>query len=274
MVQQIVSGAWFDLEIAHTAFENIWGGHSWDTLAVEHHTKSIVSTPGTISNLRIKMTDSIGTANYPGVGDSFIFTLYKNDAATSLTCTISETETEKSDTFNSVAVAAGDTLYLHCVPTGSPGDRYITFSLTFAPTSDADSIYGYLGATWWKTQATVYDVLVGIGTPTTTENLRQQIVATNGKFKNLRVELSDNPGSGSEAYRITLRVDGVSTALTVTITGAATSGEDTAHTVTVTPGQKVCWLIEAIDTPSNNTTGRAGFTFEADNAGESVFING
>jgi hypothetical protein len=73
------------------------------------------------------------------------------------------------------------------------------------------------------------------GNMTTTESFAQIVITKTSTVSNLVVKLvgsgSINPGTGSRTF--TIRKNGVNTALSVTITGAATTGSDLVDTVSV-----------------------------------------
>jgi len=77
---------------------------------------------------------------------------------------------------------------------------------------------------------------------------RQHRVGRGGIFKNLYVHLNRAPGEGN-SRTIRLFVDGAGTALSVTISGLETEGEDTAHTVKVDAGSYVSWQHRLSGTP-------------------------
>lgn len=69
----------------------------------------------------------------------------------------------------------------------------------------------------------------------TTEANTTQVVAAPFSIKNFGVFLTSAPG-GSASLTFTVRKNGTDTAATVTITGAATTGQDTTHEVSFSPG--------------------------------------
>ncbi len=90
--------------------------------------------------------------------------------------------------------------------------------------------------------STTVDSYNGIGTPflwSTVETDTQACIPSAGTFSKLRIRLTVAPGAANRSYTFTLRVNGVDTALTVTISGSSTSGSDTTHTVDVTAGALV-----------------------------------
>jgi hypothetical protein len=79
----------------------------------------------------------------------------------------------------------------------------------------------------------------------------QAIGAVPGTFKNLYININVAP-SGSQTDIFTLRVNGADTAVTCTITGTATSCNDTTHTATITAGQN--WSIKVVGSGSAAAT--------------------
>lgn len=79
---------------------------------------------------------------------------------------------------------------------------------------------------------------------------QQQIVVTrNGILKHLYANLTAAPGVGN-SKTFTVRVNGVSTAISVTLTGAVTSGSDVANTVAVVAGDLVTILVTHTGAPT------------------------
>ncbi len=76
-----------------------------------------VSIPGTLKNM---YANSSGA---PGAGQSFAYTLFKNGAAQTLTCTISDPDTSANDTTNTVTVASGDKIAIRCVTSATAATK-------------------------------------------------------------------------------------------------------------------------------------------------------
>lgn len=93
------------------------GATTYLTIGAANSTASNAHFPigvsGTITGLRAS------TGGSPGSGQSYTFTLYKNGAATSMTCTISDGNTSASDLTNAVTVAPGDILSVQAVASAS-----------------------------------------------------------------------------------------------------------------------------------------------------------
>ena len=105
-----------------------------------------------------------------------------------------------------------------------------------------------------------------------TENQTYQVIPTSGTIKNLYVALSADPGTSPDAYRFTLRKNGVSTVLTVTITADSTTGSNIVNQVSVAAGDYVDMMIEPLNTPSTASVPSWGMTFVADTDGESLIL--
>ncbi|MEP7234129.1 MAG: hypothetical protein ABI778_02420 [Ignavibacteriota bacterium] len=67
------------------------------------------------------------------------------------------------------------------------------------------------------------------------ENKTQIVITRAATLQNLYINLTAAPGAGA-SKTVTVRVNGVNTALTVTVAGAATAGNNTANTVSVAAG--------------------------------------
>jgi hypothetical protein len=70
---------------------------------------------GTLSNLMAKIGTS-GEATYPGPDESVTLTVVKNGGDTLLSCTISDVQTECSDTSNKIDISQGDLIILRVNP--------------------------------------------------------------------------------------------------------------------------------------------------------------
>lgn len=102
------------------------------------------------------------------------------------------------------------------------------------------------------------------------QNERSMVVATAGTFRNLGINLPTAPGSG-KSVTFNLMVNGSASALTVTISDTATSGEDTTHDVSVSAGDYVSWQAVPSGTP---TVSAPSFTMEFESSGAAHFITG
>ena len=265
-MEQFISGGCYDgLDNAGTRYETLQGGHSWATPEAGRY--KLVTTGGKIKDLRVRLDGS------PGAGKSYDFTLMLNGAPTALTLEIADAATSGADTTHEVDVVAGDTISLRCVPTGTPTARYATWTSIFEGSTAKESLILAGTNAFLDDSAIEYlSVMCDYSAWNIDESLRHQVCPTSGKIKNLYVILSEDPGRRTDAYRFTLRVNGVDSALTVTIVTPATEGNDTTHEVTVAPGDILSMKCEPIDTPANAPFAQMGMTFLADTDGESIIL--
>jgi len=98
-----------------------------------------VLTTGTLGNAEIPVSSGtasklfVRTSSALSGGDSLTVELYKNGAATGLTCTINQTQSACSDTVTSVSFADGDLLAIRYDEVSSPGQRVKLSFLYQAP---------------------------------------------------------------------------------------------------------------------------------------------
>lgn len=277
MIQKIISGGWYSFWLAANSFTAPHGGRAWTAITPNYASFSIVAVAGTLRKFRVRLRRSDGILFAPAVGESYTLTIRKDEVNTVLQVVLTDASYDATDMANEVALVAGERVDIKCEPGGGPiTDRYPLWSFEFEPTNPKESVYFVTGGVWYKNMPEGFFTLTpNAANPyDNSESEVQQIVAAPGKIKSLYLELSDNPGAGADAYRMTLMVNGAPTALTVTITGEDTSGSDLVSEVPVVAGDLVCWKKEAIDLPANNLNVRAGFAFEADTDGESLFVNG
>ncbi len=262
MKQVIIGGYNGPLSATATEYNSLTCGWDWTANVLE--IKQVVSTPGTLSNLLIELSAA------PGVGASYTITLMKNDIATGLAVTISGTDTTGLDT-DSVAVVAGDIIYLRSTYSGAPATPTARWSVLFEGTNTKESLI--LGTNYASSFGTRYaPIMHGFDQCSASEDDVYQIIPTPGKIKNLYVALAYDPGTAPDAYRFTLRKNGGSTALTVTITADDTTGNNTVDEIVVAAGDYVDLMIERLNTPSAMGPAWVGFTFVADTDGESLLL--
>lgn len=265
-MEQFISGGYYDkLGNTTTRYNTLQGGASWHIF--EYNRYKIVTTGGKIKDLRVKLDGS------PGAGKSYDFTLMLNGTPTALTLEIADAATSGADTTHEVDVVAGDLISLRCVPTGTPTARYATWTSIFEGSTAKESlIFSGHSNELSKTNIEYLGVMCDDSTWVSTEGFRSQVCPTSGKIKNLYVLLSDDAGRKTDAYRFTLRVNGVDSALTVTIVTPGTEGNDTTHEVTVAAGDILSLKCEPIDGPANTPFAQMGLTFLADTDGESIIL--
>jgi hypothetical protein len=120
-----------------TRSSNTYGGNNTDTYYAMFYSRDESNSssdnrttivPGTVSQFRASVTVA------PGAGNSWIFTLYINDSASSVSCTIAETATSCTNMVNSAVVPAGGTVMVRADPVSDPasGARH-AFAFALAP---------------------------------------------------------------------------------------------------------------------------------------------
>ncbi len=269
-MQQILFGGTYDqLSSSATEYNNVSGGYEWNATAT--YRQQAISCPGTIDRLFVELSADPGTAP-----DAYTFTLMKNGDATALTCSIVANDTAGSDTAHSVAVAAGDLVVLRCEPVSGPdASPRAQWAMRFTSTNTKESLI--LGNSYTDNGGTAYAPLAcgaGGSSYSATESDAQQVCAAAGTIKNLYVALSIDPGTNPDAYTFTLRVNGVDTTLTCTIVADNTTGNDTAHSVSVSPGDLLSMSMVPVSTPSARPYVQFGLCFAPTTDGQSLILGG
>lgn len=175
----------------------------------------------TLDRLRV----SVDTA--PGTGKNFVFTVLKNGVATSLTCTISGTNTNAQDLTHSVSFVAGDTITLQgALDTGGavPGFMWWTGR------QDASSQFALLGSA--NTTSTGWYALNGCSPGSMTSGDSGLICPCGGTVSNLYVI------SSAASANVTVYKNGVAQTLTTGSMGSTTA-HDTTHSFTVSAGDRI-----------------------------------
>lgn len=265
MEQVIVGGYNNALSNAATEYNNLAGGYNWGSFgAMGDRYDQIVTTPGALSKLTVELSAA------PGAGTSYTFTLMLNNVATALTTTIADANST-GQSAGSVNVVAGDRVCIQSTYAGAPGTPTARWSILFTGNTAKHSLI--LGRTGTDNGATVYSPLSqGREIDYATEAEVYQIIPTSGKIKNLYVSLSTDPGVAPDAYRFTLRVNGVSSTLTCTVVADDTTGNDTLHEVAVAAGDRVNLMMEPLNGPAAIPNMGFGMTFVADTDGESIIL--
>jgi len=198
----------------------------------------------------------VNLSTSPGAGKSYILSIYKNGSEEASTIlTVSDSAFYGSLTGLNVAFAAGDTVMMSFISSGTPASNPSgDWSLSFEPTgTDGESFVGTVATSNLNTGATAYAPIASNGhTWSTTEADRKRYIAVRAvTLKNMRILLDGSPGAG-KSYAFTVRKNGAGTAITATIADAATSANDTTHTVDIAEGDYID--IECV--PSGTPTAR------------------
>lgn len=125
----LLSGSDNDLDSQDTEYNGLaCGGKTWDDEEIKRKT---ICNACTFKNLYIKITAA------PNVDKSRAFTIRREEASSTLTCTIADANTTCNDLVNTVAITDGDTVAIMTVPTGWPGialaDAYWGLVMYIAP---------------------------------------------------------------------------------------------------------------------------------------------
>ena len=197
---------------------------AWVAQASEVNISSMVPAAGTISNLYIWGSTA------PGAAKTFVYTLWKNGAATSMTVTLTGAGsgagiTTGNNLSNSVAVNAGDTISLNSAPTGTPSTANVGFSMRFVPTTSNQAMLTQVACSVPATSGTKYMNLngtsLGSGTETTTYNIAP--VIPGGKTMTLGNLIAAQDSSPSTNRTVFLRSGGTTNqSPTVAVTSSTT----------------------------------------------------
>lgn len=157
-------------------------------------------------------------SNITGVGNSAVFTVYKNGVATSVSCTIPTGSLQASDLSNLVTFSSGDYLGMRVISTGVAAGNGVFWNVIIEGSSRNQSYLGG-GQTNLNTSATRYYALSGQGENNarfSTESDASMIMANSGTLRKLVVGLNESPGVG-RSYTFTVYKNGIATALTGSI---------------------------------------------------------
>jgi hypothetical protein len=155
----------------------------------------------------------------------------------------------------SLALAAGDLVYTEAIVSGTFTTRAFALGYAFEATTDGQSqVCGISSANLSTSATTHYPVPTGTSSGFSTEALfvvRAIGGVSSVALSGLQLFLPTAPGA-SKSRTFTLRNTGADTALTVTISGTATTGSDLVHTADIAAGD--LWNWTAIPTSSPAAT--------------------
>jgi hypothetical protein len=193
--------------------------------------EQVIPTAGTIDNLYVLMEE--GDAGDPP--EAYSYTLYLNGAPTTLTTTIVANNLSGNDLVHSVAVVAGDIVYVKTTPINSP-----TFppsgalGMRFTATTNGESLLLGNSATFWDDSRLYVPLATGYGAAiwnAAESNCLQGAQDASGAIlKSLYIKLGTAPGAGN-SHTFYVRTGAGNSAITVQIANAATTGNDVAHTL-------------------------------------------
>lgn len=247
MAQILVSGGAQILSGA-ARYSSLSGAYNTDTgtwATAESLCSQVITTPGSLTELNIELSVA------PGAGKSYAFVVMLNGSPTTLTTTISDANVSGSDMAHSVALVAGDVVSIRCTPTGTTATSIPQFSTKFTSTNPNEFLVLGHGYQFNNTANSFLSVDAGghnnfFGS--SNEVTAKQVFPTATTFNNLYIKLSTAPGTGA-SWTFFVRKNGVNTGITVVISGASTTGNDTTHSQAFAAGD----TITLIATPSSPT---------------------
>jgi len=270
MKQIIFGGRGYTPDNAATRYTSLYGGYSFE--ASTDKVYQVVAAPGKISKLLV------WTLQAPGAGKSRTFTLYKNGAATALTVTISDAETQDEDIVNEVDVALGDRICLQHVPAGTPTVDVATWAVLFTGSNTGESLVLSNAESTLNNGFMGYLPVASGGARLSAVGFRNQPIPTAGKLTKLYCHLSSAPDPGDvDGYLIKLQVngvdsdDGLGNPLQVNITGDNVSGND-VRDIAVAAGDLVRVTAGPTGAPAVEPYLHYGFCFVSDVDGESIIM--
>jgi hypothetical protein len=230
-------------------------GQDWMTAVPSQ----LVAAAGTITHMRFTVTTA------PTSGKSYTFYIYKNGVKQDGTggtvdtlVTIADAATSGNASF-SLAVVAGDEVYIECTPINTPaGAPQCRGALAFTATTPGESQFsGVTVNTGPSVTLTNYIYPNYLGPSVThwnsTEASRQAYASPQGfTLSKLRVKLTTAPGSGN-SYAFTVRKNAAGGGLGVTISDAATTGNDLSNFVAFSGTDRLSF--ESVPTSNPTATG-------------------
>lgn len=199
-------------------------GGPWATTEAQF---SGMAVTGILTNFRVNLTVA------PGVGKSRTVTIRKN-GVDQMSAVISDTDTFGVAT-GQVAVSPGDLISLSTTPSGSPASATVTWSIDFQAGTLGITMLTSAGATGATGLGYIApEGNTGFGTSAPANEI---LISEAGTLSNLYVTLGAALASGTRSF--TLRVNGVNSALTCTISAGGTAASDTSNSVAVNAGDRL-----------------------------------
>lgn len=201
----------------------------------------------------------------PGSSASRTVTVFKNGSSTSLSATVSDTDTSGSDTSNMVFLQKGDTISIQQSSSGSPTASNGIFAFTQVGTGQM-----------WVGKAPFSSSSAGSLTPqganrrsSASSSVAQIPMPTAGTISDFYLYTNTAPGSGT-SWDGTVYKNGSSTSLGATISDTATSANDTVDTVSVVAGDDIK-IFETETGAAASSIRRFSMLFTPTTHGESVW---
>lgn len=235
--------------------------------------RQVVSASGKLKSLKVQLDGP------PGAGKSYKFTLMIGAIPQTLEVIISgAVDTYGEDVVNEVVISPGDLISLRCDPDGTPDFARAYWTSIFEGDNPNESLILGLTSGILLDSSNIEYVSIQNGgfTPSVTENDHREVAPTGGIISDLFVELTSDPGTDPDAYRFTVRLNGVTVAqsLIVTIIANDKTGSDLVHNLVVVAGDVLTLMIEPLNTPSVTPAAKWGMTFTATIDGEAIVMGG
>lgn len=206
--------------------------------------RSLVPLDGVLEDLYVSLTVA------PGAGKSYAFTVRKNGADTSLTCTVSDSNTT-CQMSGSVSYSAGDTLALKCVPSGTPTATLPRIASVFNSRSGGGSPVLSSSNNTSPSTASSQSVAIQNRLGWAQGGLRTYM-PTSGTISGLRVLVTTAPGAG-KSVTLTINKNAVATSLTCTVSETANTCNDLSNSVSVVQGDYLTVTYAPTSTPASST---------------------
>lgn len=213
-----------------TNYINAWGAGTAASAGVTTATpqESIIASDATLLKNYVQ---TIGNANIVG---ALATSVRLNNSSDNLTATLTGATVTASAT-GTIDLAPNDLIVMKMVGSGgvdSGTSNLYTFCLKIQPDTVGEVLMGSGSTANPSTSAAAYDFSIGgVGGWNTNEVNRAGFFPEGLDIKKLYVKLAVAPNTG-KSRTFCLRDNGADTALTLTISDAATTGNDTTHTVT------------------------------------------
>jgi hypothetical protein len=224
---------------------------AWEeATTVELASQTLMPVSGTIKSLYVCLQGDPGTNP-----DAYRFTLRKGGVSQLLTCTIVADDKTGNDTTHNIAVSEWDSVGIMIEALSTPGSSCrAAIGMVFVSTTDGQSIIGG-SCSFSMDNAGVKDHfelakgLISQG-PAADPVIPIEYVdaMTLGNF-HMKFSDGTSPGTG-KTWQFRHQKNGPDTALSIDITGAATQGSDTTHTVDVVADDYSTVSLQGVNLPS------------------------
>lgn len=225
----------------------------------------IVSHAMTIRKLNVWITTA------PGSTKSWAITVLVNGSPSALTCTIANSATSAQDTTHDVSLSAGDRITIEIVPTNAPANGGNASWSLEQEAADVFCFNSTSGGSYSNT-TTQYGVVTGENSGDSIVGRMESPIPLAGDVKNLYISLNAAPGAG-KSWTFTVMKNGVATTLTCTVSDAATTANDTSHTVAVAEDDRLEIRCVPSGTPTSMGRLLMGLSYDPTSEGQS-FVSG